>query len=507
MIEQVWSTLQPGVNTYKNFTYLGRFPVEPIVDDFNIEMQRGSFFGILSEETVKLIEGWAGDLVVTKSTFRSLDISVRKMDEKPCYDFLDCPYWEQAKKQLYKDYGPKLILDGQSLTIDETIGSMDMSKAVGFIEGKAGYRKKSQWFAAGHLGEIFDDDVLAEIPVWKVVGKVETRPRKVYVLEEKQRTFVIEPVVPLFHRKRIYGGQNRALKNFKSSAYGFNPYEGGTDAMARKLIKHKRFWEWDAKKWDRKASWMRTIYDFRNSLLPYDKFKTWVTNSGIESTLVLPNGDVVWKDWGNNSGSGNTTTDNILGMIVITYLAITILFPDNPEYLEDKWLTFFAFGDDVIGADSLPCTDEQFIYAVEKAFALFGVELEPFIVDHKLHGHTFLGFTFVEIQEGWIPAYNLETIAKSFLYKAHNMREEGEITKLISLMLMSAGHGKEIYDTFRSAVVEVVFNTQSEFVKAIRKSGVPGYYDVIDWYLGYESKNSEVNFIFFKDLLKDFCGE
>lgn len=484
MVSKVWSTLQSGEDTYEFFEYLGRFPggaKNP--EKPNIEMWQSSLNTLIDSETLNEILALNSDLVITKSTDRTLDLSVRKMDQEPCYDFQRDPHFPRAKELLLEMYREALCQ--APLSIDDTLARLDLSKSCGFVATRSGYRSKGEFFNAGHLYGILQKSICKEIPLWRVSGKIEADYRCDYVNEFKQRTFIIEPPELLFHRKRIYGNQNEGMKQHAWSMYGFNPYEGGVDRMAQTLLKHKRFWEWDAKKWDRKASWMRSIYEVRNHFVIEDDFRDWVTENGIVSVLVLPNGDVIRKRWGNNSGSGTTTGDNILGMSLIVLHMLLRLFDGDESKFKNK-VEVCCFGDDVVGSDDLDVSDESLEKCIRETFALYGHELDPLKIVHSLEECSFLGFRFHKSELGWVPQYDLGVISKSFLFLKEDLDLQAQISKLMSLLIMTAGHGNETYNIFKDAVTSIVYNSQSEFCTVIKKHGIPDYNTTMAWYLGLE---------------------
>jgi len=490
MIEKVFSTLQEGYNSYKCFEYCGRFTVKPIKDDFNYEMPKGFASKYVSTHNSELLEKWADDMVITKSTFETLDISVRKMDNFPLYDFTDDSEYLKACTILKDRYLEGLLCP--ILTLDETIVSIDRTKACGFIENQCGYRSKGDWIDAGYISEMWHDDVLKEIPLWKVAGKIESENRVTYLEDHKQRTFIIEPIGLYFHHKRIYGAQSIAMRGCFWSAYGFNPYEGGVNKLANRLMKHRRFWMWDAVRWDRKAAWMRAVYTLKNMCLPEDKFKEWVTEHNVNSHLVLPNGDLIYKTWGNNSGSGSTTVDNILGMSLIIIHALLRLSKGDPNIVD--LVEAACFGDDVVGSDSINCSDEEFEKVFRETFNMYGHELDPFIVTRDIERLEFLGFRFKNLGGWYGPLYNLGTLAKSFLYSVEKISRDGEISKMLSLLMMSAGHGLEIYTVFRDALNEVITKSETDLAKRLARFGVPTHDEALEFYRGgFEGLNVDMS--------------
>jgi hypothetical protein len=500
MIQRVMNSFEPNfskLSSYSYVTLLGHFPLSPIVDDLVIEMKPGVYNGLIEKMLYNRINELAGDYVITKNTKKTLDVSVRKFDMKPCYDFRQDPYYSLAVEILAEKNAGALLQD--SMSIEEIMQALDWKKSAGFVAGYNGYKTKHHWMTAGYLREIYDyESLIKEVPIWKVAGKQEPEERTVYTREYKQRTFIIEPVETLWHTKRLWGNQNEGLKQYWWSAYGMDPYEGGVQRMALRLLRYKRYWELDGKRWDRMAAWMQEVYLVRNTFIKGDPLKDWLTVNKISTHCVLPNGDYIFKDWGNNSGSGNTTGDNIMGMELVLIHAMLRLGNGDRQFVEEMWAR--CFGDDVLAGDNLNCSDEELRQSIEETFKLYGVELDPFIITHSLEGMSFLGFKLKEIIGGWIPVYDLGRLAKSFLFETHTTTPEGNINRMLSILLMVAGNGETIYNMFREAFMDVLCNAQIELTKKLLRVGVPTYDEVISWYLGTESKS---HFFFFLNEIQE----
>lgn len=503
LIQDVMGTLMPGINTYKHFTYLGRFPIKPIIDDCNYEMPKNEYISCVSKELLEQFELMAGDYVISKSTRKHLDISVRKADVKPIYDFEKHEFWRRSF-----DYVCEMnreVLTVCSLTLDEVYNSIDLTKSAGFISGLSGFKTKDMWFKAGFFPQIFDSDVIYEMPIYKYIGKVEPRLREHYVDLDKQRTMSVQPPELLLHTKRIFGNQNENMKGHWWSSYGHNPYQGGVDKLAHSFRKFKRFFMLDGIGWDRKSSWMKAVYQMRVMFLQPDYFLEWCARNNMSHYCVLPNGDFIWKDWGNQSGGGNTTSDNIFGMEFVMTLVGAILCKGDLGKL-DSSLHCCCFGDDVVAGDNFSCSDEELRSTLIHTFALFGIEIDPLVISKKLEDMTFLGYRFKKIFGGWIPQYDLSRLSRTFLSDQHKMTLDGQLTKLYSVMLMSAGNGVEKFNLFREAFLEVVCNSQANrYAKLFLQYGVPEYSEVISWYLGSESSKSSGLF-FLPDPVSEFLG-
>jgi len=476
-----------GTNTYEFFNYLGKLPSPPKPLFVNPYLEKGYLYETKVPEDMKIwFDENAGDYCYTYDTKRTLDVSVRKMDKAVCRNYLDHPLWPACVSLLHKKWGPQLAVS--QMTPSEIIQDMDLTKAPGWLETHRGFRTKGDCILGGLIDEFMDSTILKEIPLWKVSGKNEIKETAVYVGEMKQRTFIIEPMSMLWQDKKIFGRQNEAIKDFWWSAYGFNPYEGGVSRMADRLSHFKRYWEWDVKGFDRLFPHMKDVQDLRCESIPDDPFKQWVARNKQISTIVLPNGDVVEKSWGNNSGSGTTTGDNIIGMSFPIILAFLELGLNEVEI--DSIVECFIFGDDVLGGDNINVSDEVFREVFVKTFSLFGFEFDPFVISHSLEGMTFLGFSLHEIEPRvFVPIYKLPRLCYSFQHAlTKGVHIDKELSKMISLMLMSAGHGEFVYNRFRDAIEFALVRTSHPYVAKLFTKGLeyslPTFKATLDWYAG-----------------------
>jgi len=487
MLAGVMRGLGSGINTYDHFTYLGRFPAAQLPRVAKFEAPLISFHDRFDD--LQWFVDQSSDLVVAKNTLATLDLSVRKMDQKPSRAFLETENHYRAVDLVAEMFEPGLRQTG--MTLSEALEDMDMDKATGYVLRQSGYKKKYQVVATGVYLDFLNKDMLKEIPIWLASGKErEYLYRSDYVDKKKQRTFIIEPFELLLHHKLVYGKQNEGMKNIWWSAYGLNPYEGGVNGMAQNLLRFKRFTMLDVIRYDRKFPHMKAVFDIRDKFIADSPFRQWVRDNCIKSRVVLPNGDFIEKDWGNNSGSGTTTGDNILGMAIC--IAHT-LFDLGLDEKQVKELVFsYLFGDDVVIGDN--CTwisNEEWEKGFRTTFALYGFEFDPFVMSDDLKKMSFLGFSFAQTNTGfWVPKYDLGVLTFGFIHNHDTIDGFAEISKCISLMLMSAGHGEIVYNKFRSEVVNILCNysdNRVNFLKFNNFSGVPTYAEAYSWYLGLES--------------------
>lgn len=463
----------------------------PVAEFAKYELVDNQIARYILEDDRNFIVSHAGDYVVTNDTNEHLQTSIMKIDASPCYKYKTHRLFGESLKFVSDMYdsvfqcGP---MDPYTILADTT-----MEASSGFVEQRRGLRTKGDCVKANLPYIEYElDELCDERPIWKVSGKREFQTRVNYVDNVKQRTFIIQPFKALWNMKREFGGQNEAIKMTGWSFYGFNPYEGGVDKLVKHLNsfsdKAKRYWMFDAVRWDRLLPIMEEIWTLR---CKYKKITPKIGNIVkymIESCILTPQGDLLWKDWGNNSGSGTTTGDNILGMsIVVAHTCLNLGVPAN---LVKNYFSFAIFGDDVVGADTIELDDEAVKLIITDTFSMYGLKLDPLILTREITDLEFLGFKICKTDLGYIPQYPLERLCCSFLKNDAVMEPWAEYSKMCSLMIMSAGNGEEVFNFFRRAVITVVCSVDHpDFIK-LRATDlnnvIPTYNDVINWYLGIE---------------------
>lgn len=474
-------------SVYEYFQYMGTRPCEPVAETAKCSLKPNKISNLFSASVKKFMEESKGDYVITNSTREHLEKSVKKMDRLVNYSIKEHPLFPCAVELTGRMYD--LAFRQGPLSYDVVMEEVVRDTSSGIIEQLRGLPKKGDCLLADLPTLEYENPDLKEIPIWKVSGKVEIKERASYIGETKQRTFIIEPFGHLWQTKRVYGMQNKMLKLLGWSAYGMNPYEGGVDRLASKLNQYRRKWEFDGKSWDRILSIMKEVYDLRDSYGEESELRNWVRFWLINSVLQLPNGDVILKSWGNNSGSGNTTGDNIIAMTIFLHLVYLHLGLSADEIREKVFAA--VFGDDVVGGDNTTFTDAEVENAFRTIFTtLGGIELDPFKISSNIEDLKFLGFSFAKCGDYYIPKYPLDRLAASVLGNLKTMDEVAELNKLTSLMLMSAGNGFVVFNFFRQAVLDVIYASDHPDIVKMRTmelSTVVPYYDlVISWYLGLE---------------------
>lgn len=436
----------------------------------------------------KQIASSAGDFYRALPHQASYYKSIKKMDVGRDVGYKAHPYWRLAKEYVNGIYYNQFTQYTRKLTTEEIYADMNLSKSPGLPWTKLGFRTKMDCVNSNlyleHRLRHFDE----RVPVWTAVGKVEWLHISDLV-EDKIRTFIIPPIDFLEDQKRFYQCQNRAMKMFHWSSYGFNPYSGGVNRLAQRLLRNPIFMTYDVRGWDRVLQVMRTVYSMRNTYLPPEDedWWSWVTEHSVRAYILLANGLLIRREVGNNSGSNNTTTDNILAHTFILAFVMFLLY-DGDEKMVDQVIACL-FGDDDVG--SLPYTDKNVEEVLTEGFKLFKMELDPIRVATSLEGLEFLGFKFHRIPQGWIPVYNYERICASFAFVYEKLPSESAyISKAWSLCVMSAGNGRDAFAPLCDAVNWILSECRGSsdpVIKSYLEVGAPTYDECISFFLGFET--------------------
>jgi hypothetical protein len=414
------------------------------------------------------------------------------MDKVPTRLYSKTPYWRAAKSMVYDTYGDLFERFSSVTSNDEVILRLNLAASGGVPWTRYGLISKRDCLNDAqfrkYLHELYANPSISK-PVWRVSGKIEWYPAE-KLDANKVRTFIVPPFHLLWYQVKLYLGQNNSMKMFHWSAYGFNPYMGGTHNLAQRLLINKIFLFYDAVGWDRVLPVLKTVYKLRNNFgPPCEGIREWVTQNTVESFLLMAGGEIVKKEVGNNSGSGNTTNDNILAHDLIADYSLLHLFGGDSDKVESCEAALF--GDD--NAMSIP--DPGMSYDdVEKvfreAFSHFGMELDPFHIQDTLEGVEFLGFKF-HLHEGfWIPQYNQARLISSFCYDYESkLTDAKSISKSWTLTVMAAGGDRDIFE-FMSRTVQhycdLLVDSTCPTVQAFVMLGAPQYLESVRFLSGVE---------------------
>lgn len=464
-------------------------------------------------ENLRDVNRFAGPYYRSSPSKSSVYTSIKKCDLSPVKLYKHRPFWTRAKDLVFSKFYERFDSHSSEAMLDEVILRVNLDTSPGAQWLKRGLKKKRSCLNdPTFLERISTDPVEWYPPLWKVAGKTEWS-LDVDIDRDKVRTFIIPPFDYLIWQEILYMHQNESLKDIWWSAYGMNPYMGGTDRAARKLLRRGRmFVTYDVSGWDRKLPIMSTIYKLRNHFKRDQIIRVaeWVTKFLIDSYLILPDGVVVRKRCGNNSGSANTTPDNILAHCMILSYTLLTLFDGDESCVLDS--VAYIFGDDCVL--SLPVlVESDFVERVFRScFLDFGLALDPFSVTESLEGHEFLGFRFHKLGGSWIPSFKPERLAASFCYAIGAENNVGaQLSKAWSLLVMAAGASRSLFDAMRLCVLEYFSMLKSSHDKVVRSYldiGVPTYSHCVAFYLGLESSIPHSLVLSLEEVgIKDFYDE
>jgi len=493
---------EPGNCGYEHLKVVGRccaIVPNPQVRPTRFRICDTLYHDYVPENLKVQLEPRIGEFYLTQADAKSLDISIRKMDFARVTLYKQNACWKEAVDLVY-NMNMEVWKSGIA-SPEEFVILMDFDTASGCPWAQLGLKKKKDCVKSPYvMAYTLDiDRVIKERPIWRVVGKREWM-HKDLIDKGKVRTFIIPPFHLYWWQCVLFHRQGVAIKLRWWSAYGFNPYMGGVNVMAKRLLTRRKYCSYDVAGWDRRLPVMRKIYRMRCRYHPeyLRDVSDWTAENSCCSLLVLPNGVVVEKDIGNNSGSKKTTDDNIVGHeLILTYSLMNYYrnrasIKRDPEFHD---LPAYLFGDDnIMGLDDIDDND-VFEEEMRGRFGDFGLGLDPFLISENLEDHTFLGFKFKQLDSGdWIPMFDQSRLLASFCFMIEVQDKDAQISKMWALTLMAAGGERYTFELMRRATKSVLKNLEwgvSPVIDSLKRVGLPNYDRVLAFYLGIESSSEE----------------
>ena len=323
-----------------------------------------------------------------------------------------------------------------------------------------------------------------ETPLWMINPKEDEFVELSSLQEGKIRTFIIPPANLLYWQLRLFQRQNDNMKLHLWSSYGFNPFGGGVNKLANGMRRfpYRGCLDWSG--WDRLLPFLPYVYKLRRDYLINDERITgisedridWVIENTVNSYLIDPQGDVFYKTWGNNSGSGATTADNIAAAELVWIYALCLI--DNNTSIDDliNEVEFNLYGDDeqhsVSEKYSLLC-DSSWL----NSFALrIGMQLKFFHggYEYPIEKLSFLGFTYRMIGNRAIPRFNDTKILHSLLHTYKRLSLPQYVSKVYALTVLA--YGTDVFFIccrFYSELLNAVKTNTDPIIKSAVARGVP----------------------------------
>lgn len=441
------------------------------------------------QEALACLEKYVGPFFAKMGSRSSVELSISKMDKAPVTRYKELYYWRTAKKVV--DSFVDRAFSGLGISsVEEVVSSMTLTASAGAVFSLAGMKTKGDALQNDKAFDyIVSNPLDHDTPIWKVVPKVEWGHSD-DIDANKVRTFIVPPVDHVFWTKLCYDKQNEALKGFWWSAYGFNPYYGGVNRFVEDLSVHKHFFFYDVKGWDRLLPLLKMVHRRRTRNVPfgYKQFAIWCSTHCHSSFLLLPDGTVVFKNWGNNSGSGTTTGDNILAHMYILFCALCEYYGDVQTALK---CVARIFGDD--NAMSLPYLmpggPEHLKATFIRVYGEFGLELDPLVYTQNIEDVEFLGFKPKKVAGGFVPMYNIGRIVSAFRYTIGKHTTQAAFSKAWSLTIMASPGPEECFDAMCLVLSNICYrfrNSSDTVVQSFISYGVPKRHECLAFMLGHE---------------------
>lgn len=433
---------------FKNLEYIGTLPTNTRVREGGVNFLRKLVkFSKFSPATATLEQLVNREYATILPNRTTIENSIRKLDARP-------PFSEAIKffeyGILHFEHYYKSVMGHCIASTEEIYYWIDMTTSSGYPNIWFGLRKKGDSFKDEGY-QCFKLEFNYEDPAYHwVKEKIEVLPEEKIRLDEC-RLFMI-PELLLLENQIKYGKKiSLRIKNFRWSAYGFNPYSGGVNRLAHSLLTKRYRFFYDISGWDKFLNILNKVYEVLKKHSGYENFTQkekqeydWMIRNTIEMWIVLYDGSVYVKAYGNGSGSGTTTRDNIFAHIIIMatmlYAAYYKKFEKlpSPQLVEAQIIRLF-------GDDSICAVDEDFDMITEDfardIFAEFGMKLKYFYggLDFPIEQMEFLGFSFKRISDDqYIPLYKEQRLAAGLIYEGVNSNtREAVISKTFVLMFMS----------------------------------------------------------------------
>jgi len=346
-----------------------------------------------------------------------------------------------------------------------------------------GFRTKESVFSDINFYDILESPASHDC-VWRVSPKEELK-LLTEIDSNKIRTFIIPPLHLLWWQKVFFSNQDQFLKKgvFGDIRYGQVFAYGG---FHRLMERHRGrlVCYGDVSGWDRLLSIMKNIYDLRSKGIDtqsLEEIYSWTVTNTVNSILLLPNGDVVEKEWGNNSGSGTTTGDNCIGHQIINDYKRELL-PKGSDYISD------VYGDDFLS--SVSGMDRGLLLDLEtRVYSTFGLALKFLHVIDGPVGAQFLGATCVQYDNCYLPSYDSDRIYASLVISNSRHGYDDEISKYYALMHL-AWNDRPLFDEIYRILISGVADTtcNGPMLEFIREHGLPTWEQVVyGFWMGSES--------------------
>jgi len=336
-----------------------------------------------------------------------------------------------------------------------------------------------------------------DYPPYATAGKRELL-KKVEILENKIRTFLMASPELLMDEKFLYGNQDENLKQFQPGwiRYGLNMHNGGFDKLVKDTISDF-FTEWDVSGWDRKLAILHLVMKLRNACLReavgeelwelIGPIAERVSRAIVNHTVLLPDGSVAQWDWSQMSGDGLTTSNNCIAHV---FIMVYMLAKANPFATDEEIMDQLVniYGDDTFnGLSELfsRIKSEEFVNSIYKSFGM-AVKAGSFKCQTNPEGMTFLGATVRSFKIGerlfFAPSYNKERVLAGLSMSIEPLDGDEELNKAFALLELGWFDCYDIIKSYIEHLFRVTPVTQTK--KSFLRRGIPSRVEIRNKWAG-----------------------
>jgi len=278
--------------------------------------------------------------------------------------------------------------------------------------------------------------------VWNGSLKAELRPQE-KVLANKTRSFTAAPIDTLLAGKVCVDDFNNKFYSLHlkiPSTVGITKFYGGWDRLLESLPDGWVYCDADGSQFDSSLTpyLLNAVLEMRLRFMEeWDLGEQMLKNLYTEivyTPILTPDGTIVKKFKGNNSGQPSTVVDNTLMVIMaVYYVAEKIGITGQLE----NTLVFFANGDDLLIAIKPEC--ESYLDRFEELFSELGLKYDFTSRTRKKEELWFMSHRGVEVNGMWIPKLEEERIV-SILEWDRALQPEHRLEAICAAMIEAWGY-------------------------------------------------------------------
>lgn len=358
---------------------------------------------------------------------------------------------------------------------------------------------------ADEFHSLWNDGYLTRHVYWKAAGKVDVL-KKSKVLAHDFRTFIFSDAPFRWFSARLYQDfNNKSHLKVPWIYIGFNRAQGGFSKLGAELHKWHRKLTCDAVKWD--SGLIRIFFWIEHCLIwaclkPYYRTReTWermlfALDERMNSIVILPSGETIFKEHGNNSGDIRTSDLNSLAhLFIMIYGAVLFLLDSGYEITLDSLYRHFQYalyGDDNVGgvSDEVDCWylgvgGAQVFYT--SLYECFGIVTHPdkFKYSPDLTGMVFLGGIFIPTIHGWGHGFDSHKLLYSMTCSDKEMSRIEFWEKWRSLLTLLA------FDDSRHVIKNHMLTMKALWLEDLSERNpdfyIPSDQDLMSFWFGWES--------------------